>query len=170
MRRLALALIPLFLLACGREPVAPGTDPAPTFAATHTISNEFDFPDTRTVSASCLSEDIVFNGVVHILVTETISDGHYSFHLTGQPQQLYGVGQDTGLPWKATGATTWTINEVLPEEFPYSETFVDRYHLVGPHGSQFWLKEVYKVTVNGVGDVVVEFDDSVVECVYPSGA
>ena len=34
MRKLALTLVPLLLLACSREPTAPDAAPAPTFAAT----------------------------------------------------------------------------------------------------------------------------------------
>lgn len=164
MRKLALALVPLILLACGREPVAPGADPASSFADAHTISNEFDVPFTRTISAACLDEDVFVDGVIHLLITETYSaSGHYSFKLLGQPQDLWGVGVTSGLPWKFAGATNWTINVQLAG-FPYAETFVDRFHVVGPRGSQYNLEELLKVTINGVGDVVLQFDDNAEEC------
>jgi len=164
MRRIALALVPLFLLACDREPVAPGIDPAPTFAATHTTSNEFEVPFSETLQAPCLGEDVYVDGVIQEVITETYStSGNYSFSYLGHPQGLRGVGVTSGLVWRFTGATVYTIY-VQPDGFPYTETFVDRFHVVGPGGSQYYLKELYKVTINGVGDHVVTIDESTWEC------
>jgi len=164
MRRLALTLVPLFLLACDREPIAPEARTAPTFAATHTTSNDFDIPYVVTLQAPCLGEAVYVDGVIHSVVTEIYSaSGNYSLSYLGHPQGLTGVGVTSGLPWKFTGATVWTVN-VQPDGFPYSETFVDRYHAVGPGGTQYYLKEMFKVTINGVGAYVVTIDESNWEC------
>ncbi len=112
----------------------------------------------------CLGEDVFVDGVIHEVITETYSaSGNYSFSYLGHPQGLRGVGVSSGLVWRFTGATVWTIN-VQPDGFPYTETFVDRFHVVGPGGSQYYLKELYKVTINGVGDYVVTIDESTWEC------
>lgn len=163
-RSLALLALGAVLVACSEQATSPndgtpGIDPAPTFAATHTTSNEFEVPFSRTLQAPCLGEDVYVDGVIHEVITETYSaSGNYSFSYLGHPQGLRGVGVTSGLVWRFTGTTVWTIN-VQPDGFPYTETFVVAADVIGPRGSQYYLKELYKVTINGVGDYVVTIGD-----------
>lgn len=161
---LAILAVGAVVIACSDQATstevnASAVTPVASLAATHTTSNEFEVPFSRTMQAPCLGEDVFVDGVIHEVITETYSaSGNYSFSYLGHPQGLRGVGVSSGLVWRFTGTTVWTIN-VQPDGFPYTETFVVSADVIGPRGSQYYLKELYKVTINGVGDYVVTIGD-----------
>lgn len=81
MRKLALTLTPLLLLACYQEPVAPASGPAPTFSAT-SERQEVILPVEWVFYNQCLDEDLRGTGTSFIAVhavttpTETRTNSH----------------------------------------------------------------------------------------------
>lgn len=163
MRRIALTPVPLLFLACEREPVAPDSVSVPSFAATHTTDN-LSIPWGGTLEALCGGEDVFVHGAIHYVQLETVTgSGNHMFSWMGQPQGLKGVGVNSGLPYKFTGVTRETVNS-HSDGFPWTDTFVDRFRIIAPGGFQYYIVTTTKVTVNGVGDYVVEFTKTSEEC------
>ena len=81
MRKLALTLIPLLLLACNQEPTAPASGPAPSFSATSEWQ-EVVLSLDWVLYNQCLDEDLHGTGTSFISVhavttaTETRSNSH----------------------------------------------------------------------------------------------
>ena len=69
MRTLALTLVPLLFLACGREPVGPT---APVFGATGSWTRASLFLENR-VYVSCLDDTVRFSGEVPYTIHEVTS-------------------------------------------------------------------------------------------------
>jgi hypothetical protein len=167
MRRLALALVPLLLLSCDRDPAAP--DIARQFDATHSISNVFDFAWSALINAdfgaTCMPEEVYASGSIHFIVLETISSsGHYMSKFQGEPQGLTGIGLTSGMTYRFAGVTQ-DVYTVQGDGFPLTETFVNRFRVIGPGpDNNFVWNITLKVTVNGVGDWIVSIEDESVQC------
>ena len=81
MRRATLLLVPLFLLACDRDPVQPSTDLAPSLSATsvrEVFVDQFDFPAYN----ACLDEDMQLYVVLQARsqTVTTAKETHFSIH------------------------------------------------------------------------------------------
>jgi len=165
MRRILLALVPVLLLACERQPVAPDAAVAPAFAATHTTSNSFDFFFTATEYLPCAAESVYVAGNIHYLVRQTLTpSGHYSFAWLGQPQGLKGIGRTSGTIYKFAGFTNETI-QIQADSFPMTDHFEDRFFIIGPGPSNnaYWFEKTL-VVLKGPGDYVVQIEESKFEC------
>jgi hypothetical protein len=166
MRYLRLALLPLVFAACAEQaPVAPDIVTPPAFAATHTTENVFDFPWGGVVYENCMAEPIAVDGYIHYMTIETFTpSGNYIGRWKGQPQGLKGVGLTTGLTYQFNGVTQDTY-VVQGDGFPLTETFVNRFVVVGPGpDNNYYFFNTFKLTINGVGDAVVSFDNTTIEC------
>ena len=157
MRKLALPLVPLLLLACGREPVAPT---APVFGATSDWTRASLFIENR-VYVSCLDDTVRFSGEVPYPLHEVVSaagPSGYAFRflpVTPVTPQFSAVAL-------TSGKTYWYGNGL-----PYNESF----RVVPGQVLQLKWHEVYlaesgrdrlyndgslHVTVNANGLVVVD--------------
>jgi hypothetical protein len=166
MRYLRLVLLPLVFAACTeREPAAPDIDMAPTLSATHTTSNVFDFPWSALLDEPCMPEAVYAEGYIHFMLIETFTpSGNYMGRWKGQPQGLKGVGLTTGLTYQFNGVTQDTY-VVQGDGFPLTDTFVNRFLVIGPGpGNNYVMQDTGKLTINGVGDVVVDFYETTIEC------
>ena len=155
MRYLRLALLPFVFVACTeQEPAAPDIVIPPAFAATHT-----------TVYENCMVEPIAVDGYIHFMTIETLTpSGNYIGRWKGQPQGLKGVGLTTGLTYQFNGVTQDTY-VVQGDGFPLTETYVNRFVVVGPGAdNNYYSFNTFKLTINGIGDVAVVFDNITVEC------
>jgi hypothetical protein len=84
-------------------------------------------------------------------------NGGYIYH----PQGQYLTGEDTGIKYRAVGATIERLdNETENGAITYS--FINRFHFVGK-GTQYYLKGNFHYVENSSG-VVVDHGTSVVTC------
>ena len=155
MRRLALLLVPLFLFACDREPVAPEISPTLGVSATQTQVGP------RTITFNLCGYDIVtatYEG--HIVGREVVNDAGEMSHFIGSWQwHGWAVGQNTGLNWR------W--NEVQNIQSQWDEDGApDTYfilnrntHLIGlGDAPDFDIVIRIRYTVNANGIVVHDVD------------
>jgi hypothetical protein len=178
MRRTALLLVPLFLVACDRDPVAPEPDALPTVSADkflqsaeHIIKENFFFPWVEQRYVPCTGEWVQLEGTGHFIFTwtsmpnaESWPETRYAYHWHSQPQGVKAVGLTSGLTykwvghWASSGSGEW---DGVPQ-VGHGET---RFMLVAPgKGSNTLWRDRYKLVINTPGDVVVEFEEHSVEC------
>ena len=149
-------------VACSEQATSPQAGTL-SLGATHTTDNLY-LPFDGTFEALCGGEDVYVDGVIHFVQLETVSvSGNHSSSWMGQPQGLKGVGVTSGLPYKFTGVTRETFN-IQGDAFPLTDTFVDRFRVIGPRGFQYYIETTSKVTINGVGNIVVEFNKTGEDC------
>jgi hypothetical protein len=116
MRRLTLTLVPLLLLACGREPVAPSAAARPSYSAISNWTRASLFLN-NVVDVTCLAESVTFSGEVPYTLHQVTSAGGpsgYTYRfvpVTPNTPQFSAVG-------KTSGTTYWYRNGL-----PYNETF-----------------------------------------------
>jgi len=101
MRRVALLLVPLLLLACDRQPVAPDIDVVPELKAASGWS-EFPLEVDWVMYAECLDEDLHGTGTTDVRVqtvgTSQDSRTHYQVAMVEETWQLEGL--TTGHIWR----------------------------------------------------------------------
>jgi hypothetical protein len=112
-----------------------------------------------------VGENVAFQGDVHAQWTQTVNDNRYTYHENFNPQGIKGIGQVTGAEYKATGKTSFQFGFYIADGFPYEQTFINQFHLVGPGpGNDFYVKNTIHLTVNGIGDVTANHDFSEITC------
>lgn len=120
---------------------------------------------SQPVFIPCVPEDVLIQGNLHILVTQTV-DGqggvHYKFHY--QPQGVTGIGSATGTVYHATGLTQGHTN-VNSGGLPYTDTYVNNFRIIGEgRGNNYLVHNVFHVTVNANGEVSALVDFTSVDC------
>ena len=99
------------------------------------------------------------------IVAGTI-DVHLVFNNNGSllahPQGQYLTGVDTGIKYRAVGATI-TRYDKETENGAYTYTLVNRFHFVGK-GTQYYLKGNIHYVENANGVIVVDHSSSVEYC------
>ncbi len=171
MRKLALTVVPLLFLACGREPVAPASNTrlaqtlAPSFSAgadQSWVHSSF-FAD-NLIFIDCLGENVRFFGEVPFdfhEVTSGAGNFHFQFFfpaVTPNTPQFFGVGQTSGKVFQ------------LKYGDPQMETFhlaAGEVHNFGVHNEVFvaedgeQLRSDYQLhtTVNANGEVTVSREE-----------
>jgi len=119
----------------------------------------------QPVFIPCVPEDVLIQGNLHILVTQTV-DGrggvHFKFHY--QPQGVTGIGSATGTVYHATGLTQGHTN-VNSGGLPYTDTYVNNFRIIGEGpGNNLLVQNVFHVTVNENGEVTAVVDRTSVDC------
>jgi hypothetical protein len=168
MTRFALVLAAAALLtgcdqaAAPTAPTAGGLAPPTLQATSGTEKTPIDL--TFIAFVDCAGEELEFHLreqlVSHISVD---AGGHLHTHFTINDKGSTGVGLVSGAVWHQTGATKENLN--VSESDTGNDTFVNSLNLIGGgRAPNLLIHEVFHITVNANGVLVVVFDKPRVEC------
>jgi hypothetical protein len=165
MRTASLALVPLLVLGCGKESLAPAIGPMPRFQATSTMTRGSFFQDV-TVFIPCLAQDVRFHGEVPFAEHQiTSASGQTLFKIQLVP--VTPVTPQFFADALASGTTyIYKNGHPINQEFIVGPgqvfTNIDREVYQADDGDQLSLTLQSHLTVNANGDVTVdrtEFSD-----------
>lgn len=160
MRSIALTLVPLFLLACDREPVAPDAALPPSFAATSEWTEQVgnDPAGDGTWAMSCIDDvvDIVGPSLMRFHAVTTADGSLFSFQwLALDGYRL--VGDKTGV-WNAVEPNRGTLTERFPGavgsyvlHYTLNQVFVNE-----TRGARLSWPFKAKVTIDANGQIRVD--------------
>jgi hypothetical protein len=133
--------------------------PVATAQATTTVEK---IPFEATVSGC--GETITLSGtLLAVFTVQELGGGGLLLTSHFQPQGLRGTSS-SGIPYHGTGLTRATT-VVIPSG-GYTDTFVNRFHIVGTRGAPtYYVKETAHITVTRSGDVTAAFYNFSLECV-----
>lgn len=116
-------------------------------------------------AAGGAGEDVLLEGVLHVLATVTIdSNGGVHATLHDQPQNVRGVGLTTGDMYRGTGVTRETIN-IQGDDLPYEDTLVNSFKIIGEGpGNNFLVQDVLHITVDNNGNVTADIVETFIKC------
>ncbi len=133
------------------------------------VTTNIKVPTTLTVFVPCaasgMGEMVSLSGDLHVTIAVTI-DANGGLHMKQhfQPQGIVGYGSVTGAKYQATGVTQDQIHRASPG-FPYEETFINRFHIVGQGpGNDFYVQDTVHITVNADGTATATVDNHTVTC------
>ena len=110
-------------------------------------------------------EFIEGTGRLHALFRETVDANggvHFGFHF--QPMGLKATGLTTGDRYHATGVTQGSTS-VGSGGLPISDTYINRFHLVGDGGAvTYYVRETIHVTFNANGELTAIVDNTEITC------
>jgi hypothetical protein len=175
MRKLAMTLVPLFLVACTSEPTAP--DPELSRLTSPTIASmaangafrdtyRIDVPINWLLTPSefpCLTEPIQVSGSFeeHLNFIESQGGIHLTVHQS--TNNVTAIGVTTGDRYAFSGPLTFTASGSTPIGQPLESTFHNINHIVGPGAdSNFFFRTLVHVTrdaTTGESKVEVLKDD-----------
>ena len=173
MRRLAITLVPLFLVACRGEPTAP--ERASSLVAPQSVSTtsnaalrdtyRIDVPvDWLLTPAAypCLKEPIHVVGSFeeHLVFIDSQGSIHLTVHQS--TNNVTATGVTTGDNYAFSGPLTFTASGETDQGTPLEFTFHNINHIVGPGSdSDIFFRTLVHVTSDPSGDpkVVVLNDD-----------
>ena len=156
-----LTLVPLLLVACDRQPVAPDRAVSPQFQAIRSeVTNTFDFVDDP---ADCsanprIGEIVLFSGrITSVVRTTAASSGNVNVtaFLTYDPA-VHMVGQNSGTVWMIDAARTHPFYH--DNVHGVGETFeaVTNEYYTNANGAQLRLSFNVHVTVTGQGKIALD--------------
>jgi hypothetical protein len=171
MHRLALLLVPVFLLACGEEPVAPDAEVAPSLAASSAWTESsfvLDFVYLNGVN-TCVGEPWHGYGEVPYKMHEVSNGaGGYSYFYQFLPTTPWGPQYSLTGVW--SGTVWWYQNGL-----PYNESFhvglgevyrlkwVEMYQ--SDDGQRLYNDGWLQLTTNANGELVVDrYENLFVRC------
>lgn len=165
LKRTAVALLPLLVVACSDPGTVTDPELAPRFAATATTTNE-RIPLDLVVFVPCADggngELVDVSGPLHVLTHVTVNNrGGMLVRSHFQPQGISGYGQTTGAKYQATGVTqeTFTVNA------GQTHTFVNNFRMIGQGpGNNYQVHQNVHTTVDANGNVRSDVDNTSVEC------
>ena len=98
-------------------------------------------------------EIVVFEGEQHLVFFQSsTANGRLNTKLQWNAEGVTGVGQYTGLAYRATGVTQ--EHTVSGAPLPYTETMINNYHIIGQgKATNLDLHETVHITVNANGEV-----------------
>lgn len=170
MRCLPLTVLPLVLLACERQPVAPDQVLRPEFAATSDwtrLSFLFDFPG---VFVACRGETMHFYGEVPYQWHQvTSASGVYNYHFQLSPATpgsppYYGVGETSGTVYLYKNGGP--LNESFHLAAGEVHTYLDREAYVAENGDRLIVNRTFHITTNANGQLTVnKFEDTGYQCI-----
>lgn len=137
----------------------------PTFAKATTASEIFIEPYNATITA-CNGEEVQLSGEL-LFIFHTNRDAQDALHTTIAlvPNQIVGVGSETGATYRAVGGDRENYYN-LDGEAPITYTNTDMFNLVSQGSSDNLLaKYTFHVTVNANGEISAEVDQTTEECV-----
>src|SRR5438874_8395004 len=93
------------------------------------VTTNISVPITLVLDIPCAGELVVLNGPLHILSALTF-DRAGGFHLVAhfQPQGIRGLGQTTGVRYRATGITEF---QTSAKAVPFETSFVNNFKIIG---------------------------------------
>ena len=161
MRPLSIALLPLLLVACKEQPVAPDQAVRPQFAATRDeVTGTIDIVDDPAdcTANSKIGEILLFTGrLAYVERTTTASSGNVGVAVSfAYDPAVHLVGQTSG--------TVWMIDLALTHPFPSHDDIhgvgesyenVDNEYYTNANGDRLHLRANEHVTVNANGTVTV---------------
>jgi hypothetical protein len=181
-RPLAIAIIALVAgsaAACADAPTGTATNAAPLAdVASATVNSgsgaftgdrvNINIPSVFAVQDRCaggrFGEIIVFEGNQHLVFSEmSTANGHLNMKIHWNADDVTGIGQYTGLTYRATGVTqTHTVSNA---PLPYTETMINNYHVIGQGtATNGDLHETVHITVNANGEVTAYVTDYNFDC------
>jgi hypothetical protein len=161
MRCLPLTLLPLFLIACERQPVAPDQAIGPLFEAAHNEStNIFDLVDDPSdcTANPKLGEILLFTGRISIAVrTTSASSGNVDVtaFATYDPS-VHLVGQTSGIVWRIDAARTHPMYHDNVHGAGESFEGVTNEYYTNANGADLHLRNNVHLTVTGHGRIALE--------------
>ena len=170
MRKLALTLVPLLLLGCGREPFASHTNATPSFATSggaEISAYRVDLPLDLVFSPTdfpCMTEPIHLYGTFEehaVLVADGSGGLHLTLHQT--TNDLTAIGLTSGVEYRFSGPLSidWTSPSLAPDVVEFTLHNIN--HFVGPAGVQdVYFHTLFHVTLDratGATKVEVVKDD-----------
>jgi len=104
-------------------------------------------------------EIVVFTGNQHLVFSQTsTANGHLNTMIHWNADDVTGIGQFTGMQYRATGVTQDHVVSNAP--LPYTETTINNYHIIGQgQATNMDLKETTHVTVDANGSVTAWVTD-----------
>lgn len=167
MRPLSLTLLPLLLVACERQPVAPDRVVAPVFAASNAairdeVTGTIDFVDDP---ADCtanprIGEILLFTGQVnYVLRATTSSSGNVDTTLMFRyDPAVHLVGQTSGIVWNIDPTNTHGIFMVIVHGNGLVTQDAEHEFYTNAAGAHLLLHGTYHVTVDANGKVTASRD------------
>jgi hypothetical protein len=171
MRHTMLSLVPLLLVAACADAAAPNSTDRPSAAAPydvasvnangaqvstqHQLIEETYLLDLPRIT-QCVGEPIMVTGRTKIDLQMVVVPGgrfHGSFHMTEQGSS--GVGMSTGLQYRFVQTQNEEVR--IEGDLPYEDTAIfDRRVMSQGSTPNFYLHNVYHLTINANGELVVE--------------
>ncbi len=158
MRPLSLTLLPLLLVACERQPVAPDRRGTPLFEATHAeFTTTFNFVDDPAdcTPNSKIGEVVLFTGqITYVERTTTSSSGNVDvrWYFIYDPA-VHLVGQTSGNVWMIDATSTHpTGHNNVHGAGSSSENLANEFY-TNVNGAHLHLRGNYHVTVDANGNV-----------------
>jgi hypothetical protein len=160
MRRLPLTLLPLLLVACERQPVAPDRAAAPQFQATRSeVTNTIDFVDDP---ADCtanpkIGEILLFTGrLTYVVRTTTASSGNVNMtaFFTYDPA-VHLVGQTSGT-WMIDAARTHPMYHDNVHDAGESFEAITNEYYTNASGAKLHIRSNVHLTVTGQGRIALD--------------
>lgn len=137
----------------------------PTFAEADTATEIFTEPYNAIITA-CNGEEVQLSGEL-LFIFHTNRDAQDALHttITLVPNQVVGVGAETGTKYRAVGGDRENYYN-LDGEAPITYTNTDMYNLVSQGGTDnLQIKYTFHVTVNANGELSTEVDHFSAMCV-----
>jgi hypothetical protein len=167
MRKLAITLVPLFLVACTGEPTAP--DPglvrvtshanAPSAANgadrfTYRIDVSFDDIFLSPSDFPCLSEPIHAFGSYEEYVNFIVSQGSIHYTLHQSTNNVTVIGMTTGDTYRYEGPLTLTASGYNNDGGPLEFTLHNINHYVGPgRDGDIYFRTLFHITFDATTSV-----------------
>jgi hypothetical protein len=112
-------------------------------------------------AADGAGEDVLVEGTLHVLITETSNANHLSFKVHFQPQGATGTGLTTGDTYHSTGVT----QEHLTLGPGVTDTFVNNFRIIGEGSdNNLLVQQVFHLTINANGELTADVIRESVEC------
>lgn len=162
----ALLLATLSLAACADSPVAPAVSrgagdvvDVPVVVTAQLAGDRVNltiptqFHAQNPCAGGRFGEIVVFQGDQHLVFFQSsTANGRLNTKLQWNAEGVTGVGQYTGLAYRATGVTQ--EHTVSGAPLPYTETMINNYHIIGQgQATNMDLHETVHITVNENGQV-----------------
>ena len=146
----------VFLPVVAGEAVGGEMSAAKAFTATSNTVEHFERWEYVTCALNGEGEYVWLEGDLHVMDHMTYgppdSNGDFNFTIRSvhNPQGIRGYGLMTGDKYQGTGVTTHvTSSNTNVEGWPYVETYVQEFRLIGPgHGNNYVVHYLYHVTAH----------------------
>lgn len=109
-------------------------------------------------------EIVVFTGNQHLVFYEnSTANGHLNTKIQWNADDVTGIGQYTGMEYRATGVTQ--DHTITDAALPYEYTMINNYHIIGQgQATNMDLHETVHFTVNANGWVTATVTDYNFSC------
>jgi hypothetical protein len=163
MRSLSLTLLPLLLVACERQAVAPDRAVSPQFAATRgEFTTTFDFVDDPAdcTANSRIGEVVLFTGQI-TYVEQTTTSGSGNVNVTWYfiyDPAVHLVGQTSGTVWMIDPTSTRPTGHDNTHGDGLSSQNMANEHYTNATGGHLHMIGNYHLTMNANGNITATRD------------